>query len=409
MKKKVLIVCDMFPPAFAPRMGYLCKFLSQKGWEISVLSEQQDGGNFSFLEDYAQVDTLTYYKKKGKLEWLVKFIFDFLFSAKSNALYGLYKERCRQEEFDVVLSSSYMQFPMSVAYRIAQEKNVPLLIDVRDMIEQYSSSEYSLHNFEFLGLEKITFRIYRSFLKRKRNKYLRRAAALTTVSPFHCSLLAHYNQQVNLIYNGYDPEKFYFIPSKTTSFEIVYTGRILSKEMADPSLLFESLKYLSQDKDFSSALVKVKWYIDRQSCVIVKKLAQQYDVEQYMHYYAYVPAEEIPSILNKSSVVLVLTNKSVVNGPKGILTTKFFEALGMQKPILCVRSDESFLADIIKETGCGVAASTVNEVNSFLIECMDQWKKNNYTQATVNEDQLSIYSRKEQANQFIQLFESLTK
>ena len=36
---KLLIICDMFPPAFAPRMGYLCKYLTRMGWEVTVVTE----------------------------------------------------------------------------------------------------------------------------------------------------------------------------------------------------------------------------------------------------------------------------------------------------------------------------------------------------------------------------------
>ena len=36
--KKVLIVCDMFPPAFGPRMGYLCKYMRQAGWNPVVVT-----------------------------------------------------------------------------------------------------------------------------------------------------------------------------------------------------------------------------------------------------------------------------------------------------------------------------------------------------------------------------------
>ena len=36
---KLLIICDMFPPAFAPRMGYLCKYLTRMGWEVTVVRQ----------------------------------------------------------------------------------------------------------------------------------------------------------------------------------------------------------------------------------------------------------------------------------------------------------------------------------------------------------------------------------
>ena len=47
--KRVLILCDLFPPAFGPRMGYLCKYLTGEGWTPVVVTEQVPGDTFDFL------------------------------------------------------------------------------------------------------------------------------------------------------------------------------------------------------------------------------------------------------------------------------------------------------------------------------------------------------------------------
>ena len=52
---KLLIICDMFPPAFAPRMGYLCKYLTRMGWEVTVVTEYIEDNTFEFLTGYADV------------------------------------------------------------------------------------------------------------------------------------------------------------------------------------------------------------------------------------------------------------------------------------------------------------------------------------------------------------------
>ena len=47
--KKVLIICDLFPPAFGPRMGYLCKYLRNYGWEPVILTEMVEENTFTLL------------------------------------------------------------------------------------------------------------------------------------------------------------------------------------------------------------------------------------------------------------------------------------------------------------------------------------------------------------------------
>ena len=52
--KRVLIVCDLFPPAFGPRMGYLCKYLKPLGWEPVVVTERVPSGGFEMLSHTLQ-------------------------------------------------------------------------------------------------------------------------------------------------------------------------------------------------------------------------------------------------------------------------------------------------------------------------------------------------------------------
>ena len=36
---KILLLTEVFPPAFNPRMGYLVKYLKEYGWEVVVVTE----------------------------------------------------------------------------------------------------------------------------------------------------------------------------------------------------------------------------------------------------------------------------------------------------------------------------------------------------------------------------------
>ena len=84
------------------------------------------------------------------------------------------------------------------------------------------------------------------------------------------------------------------------------------------------------------------------------------------------------------------------------MTTKFFEAIGVEKPILCVRSDEECLAQTIKETNAGLAATTVEEVKRFILHHYQQWQQNGYTHINItNKEQ---FSRQRQAQQFEEIF-----
>lgn len=81
----------------------------------------------------------------------------------------------------------------------------------------------------------------------------------------------------------------------------------------------------------------------------------------------YVPASEIPGVLNRSSILLQLANTFASDGPKGFMTTKLFESMAVGKPLLCVKSDESCLEATIRNTRSGLAARTAEE--AFVLSC----------------------------------------
>ena len=89
------------------------------------------------------------------------------------------------------------------------------------------------------------------------------------------------------------------------------------------------------------------------------------------------------------------------------MTTKFFEALGMEKPILWIRSDEGYLAKTIQETKSGLAATRVEEVKDFILKAYAQWEQKGYTHVEVQ--QKEQFSRQNQALQFEEIFNNIIK
>ena len=282
---------------------------------------------------------------------------------------------------------------------------MPLVVDLRDIIEQYAGNEFLSHSFHVCPwLDKQLTTLLKRKLLNDRNRTLRMASHVTTVSPWHVEQLKQYNPNVSLIYNGYDPDLFYPDHRPNRRFTITYTGRILSLAMRNPELLFKGVLL----SGLSAEQITLEWYVDPASEALLKEAATQYQVSEYMSYQSYVPASEIPSVLNSSSMLLLLTEKSGEHAPKGIMTTKFFEALAVDKPILCVPSDESYLEENIRRTHSGVAARSAEEVAQFILQYYRQWETQGYTATTPDHEEIKRFSRKGQAEQFMQLFETLS-
>lgn len=412
--KRLLILCDMFPPAFAPRMGYLCKYLTRKGWEVHVVSEQIEDQTFAFLEGYAaSVRYVSFYSTRysllRKIQWIVVMLLDLLFHYKDRKMCQVAAKVLRQQDYQAILCSTYRTFPLPAAARLAQQSGLPFFADLRDIIEQYAADEFIAHP---LPLPHWVNHYLNGYFRRRllhdRNQALAMAVAVTTVSSWHVQTLKVYNPHTYLIYNGYDPEVFFPEIIASKQFTITYTGRLLSLALRDPSLLLAAIQRLGQAQAIQPETFQVVWYTDTTSQSLIKQEADRFGVSPYMDYRGYVPAAEIPHILNQSSVLLLLTNKAEKNKLQGIMTTKFFEYMAVEKPILCVRSDEACLAETIQRTHSGLAATQVEEVCQFLLHYYKEWQVKGYTTSAVDHDQLRQFSRREQANLFAQLIENYT-
>ena len=410
--KKVLIICDLFPPAFGPRMGYLCKYIRAFGWEPAVVTEEVDEKTFTFLAGNCPVASVNYYPSHGKrmrkLQWLATFLLNLFWDYKNYRLYKAADAVARKEAFDVVLCSTYRTFPLPAALRIARKYRLPLVTDLRDIIEQYTGNEFITHPLpRFLGFDCWGAAAFKRKSLRQRNRVVRQADFVTTVSPWHMEVLGAYNPNTALIYNGFDPDLFFPRHEPTDRFILTYTGRLLSTAMRDPGLLLEALGRLREKGVLRPENCRVYWYVDPLSWQTIAAEAEKAGVTEFMDFKGYVPAADIPSVLCRSSVLLLLTNRSGEKGPKGVMTTKFFESLAVEKPILCVRSDEGCLEEALRESNAGVAARNVEEACRFLEDCFAQWKEKGYTRTAADPTVVRAYSRKEQAGQFARIFNQL--
>ena len=131
------------------------------------------------------------------------------------------------------------------------------------------------------------------------------------------------------------------------------------------------------------------------------------DIRDFVDFYDYIDTSAVPKILADSSILLLLTNVFRDDGPKGIMTTKYFEYLAMERPILCVRSDENLLETSIKKANAGLAARTMEETYDFILEKWNEWKIKGYTTVKINKDYTQQFSRKLQATKFVELFEKI--
>ncbi|MFI3296641.1 MAG: hypothetical protein R3Y59_03315 [bacterium] len=405
MAKKVLILCDAFaPPLYVTRVINLCKNLNQEEWEPTIIAEQFPGDDFN--TDICKLHLMKYYNEKNKLSLMSKRIMHLLLNHKEKCFEKFIYSTVDIKSFDLILCSVFYLFPLQTAQRISQKHYIPLIIDIRDMTEQWGNQNKFYHPGLHLGYNL-------NFIKQiieKRNIKLRNAAIakadiVTTISPWHRDFLSKINPNTQLIYNGYDTTRFYHQAIKTDTFNINYTGKIYDFNIRNPHLLFQAINELHSEGKITPDTVKINWYIEPEITEELTQLTSKYSINEYNNIFQFVPQEQIPTILNEAAINLILINKVGDGGPYGIMTTKFFEALGVEKPILCISSDEDCLAQTIRYTQSGIATRKVNDVKNLIIEQLEIWKTNGHTH--IETKNREIFTRQYQAKQFTELFNSL--
>lgn len=345
------------------------------------------------------ITEISVYKNRS-FDWFIKAAATLLFDWKSRYFARQVRQQIADKHYDLVFVSTFPPTPLRAAVEVAQAQHIPLHIDLRDLDEQTPTNQYQAHR---LWHSRLLHRLFRILNIRRRNTWLAKADSLSSVSPWHVDFLRRWNKPTQLIYNGFDDTLFVPADECTDTFRIVYTGRLYDSALQDPSLFFQALQELKLEGTLPSEM-HVAWYTDEAGKARVTRWANETDTAALMDFYTFVPTDAIPQVLHQSSIVLVASQKSSVKGPHGIMTTKFFEALGVEKPVLCVPSDEECLAQVIHDTHAGVATSDIETIKRFILERFEEWKANGFTRQAVDAEQKKRFTRQYQAKQFEQLF-----
>ena len=400
MSKRILILTDSIaPPAYAPRIVSLCRHLTDKGYECDVFSDCEQG-NTPYSAPFGHWHQTAYYHTG---HYFLRYLNDKLFGARERQFQAFIESCVNVADYDAIFCSTCYYFPLQTTRRLAKKYNKPFVLDIRDLAEQFGDIPYNTHA---VGTSRVINQwIHRIFTKwniRKRNKVLTAADALITVSPWHRDLLAHINPNTHLIYNGFDEQEFYPHDIKSDSFIISYAGKIYNLLFRDPRLLFEALQQLLVEQPTMQQHLRLIFHVDKASIEPLRELAAQYGLMELSEINGYIPKSELLPLLHRSSILLVLTCQSTPEGAHGIMGTKFYEALGVEKPVLCVRSDEECLAQVIHETQAGLAGTNVQEVADFILDKYHEWQDKGFTHiAPRNRNRFTRQAQSEQIEHII--------
>lgn len=408
--KKVLIICDTFPPQFAPRMGYLCKFLEEYGWEAYVVTgeRQSSRADFSALVGYAKQVVSVPQKRHRAWNplhlWTMISPYDYL-----RGEYDLRKAAmalCESVKPDVILACPSGLFPLCSAYYVAKKFRLPFCVDYRDLVEEQRSARKKF-SFSIPAIKVKLGDLIQWQTIPIRNRILRRASAVSSVSPWYCEYLSRFNNNVCLVYNGYDSDRFKALPPmKSEKFLIVYVGTLSSVVDRDPTILFQAIRALKSKKEISPDFFRVRFYSGEENYKNHLSLAEKFDVCDCVEFLDYIPSTQVPDVMRAASILLVLSRHQSLQ-THGVMTTKLFEYLAVNRPILCVPGDRDCKDELLEKSCAGIGVKNVEEAVEFLSMKLREWRETGIVAGTTRMEHVMMYSRRVQAGNFTKMFDSV--
>jgi glycosyltransferase involved in cell wall biosynthesis len=420
--RRVLLITFVYPPTEiigAVRPAALAKYLPRFGWEAIILTPKvEPGRSDSRIIETGYRSALASWKARLGLDGQRSLHEQFRLPVSSRAGSGLFHTRAidlakyfmvypdetkgwlpfamqaidgiRQQgpQIDAILTTSPPISAHLIGRRAKAALGCPWVADLRDLWTQNLANPHPRLDSLQIGLEKRT---------------LGDADALVTVSePWAARLrYRHPSKPVCAITNGFDPEHFAPLSKELTAkFTITYAG-ILYQGRRDPSVLFEVLRELCDQKIVRPEDVRVRFYGPIEPWVTAQ--VQQHRLEEVVEFHGVVSRSEAMQRQAESQVLLMLgwTDPRETGQHSG----KLFEYLGAARPILAVGGSASVLTDTLNETGAGPHAFSKAEIRDFLIAAYSEFKTRGYVAYRGQEAAVAGYTHLQMARRFAEVLD----
>ncbi len=433
--KKVLIITYYWPPAGGPgvqRVLKFAKYLPEFGWEPVILTVEN--GEYPAIDESLvsdipsglkvirtkTVEPYTLYRLlngQGKKNRIPSYVLSesgnggfkkrisryirgnlFIPDAKIGWIPFAVREGMRilrNEQIDLIFSSSPPQTVNLVARKLAQKSGVRWVADFRDPWTDI----FYYHTMHRIPLAANLDRALEE-------RVLRNATAVITVSPSIVRLLEKkVKNQYFVLPNGFDDSDFGRAGSlePDENFTLLHTGHLAATQ--NPVVLWEALAVLVESADGFRNSLQIHFYGNVQPEVI--QSLESHGLRDYCTFYDYTPHAEIVNVMQKSSLLFFVVPQCDHN--EGILTSKLFDYFGAQRPILGIGPRKGDAAAILKETKAGAMFEYADSdgVTGFVRDLFNAWKKHGIT-SLEDVDATARYSRRNLTRRLSQIFSSVS-
>ena len=420
--KKALIISHSFPPynvIGAQRPYNLAKYFPKFGWEPIVLTVKRPGkppdgikiiqsdykdnsmikAKFGFSPEWSMHKQLdTDFSKNGNYSTLKKNIIRLFRDIITfpddrkrwyNSAVKAASKFLDKEKVDAIVSTSPPIISHLIANKLKKRYQIPWIADMRDPWSlKYIDNRFGLLRYIDRHLE---------------IKTLSEADALVSVTIPYVEMIRthHKDKKMFCITNGFDPDDFNKTPSKLTDkFTITYTGTLYEGKR-DPSLLFQALIMLINEKKIDRNLIEIRFYDQKQRWLI--EAIKKNNLEGVVTVYDRISRDEVLERQRESQLLLLIRWKT--NNEGGDCPAKIYEYIGSKRPIIAIGGYGGIIKDLLDTTNAGKFADNVETLKDNLFEyyleylkcgkvvCQSNEKIKNYSYVSVAHKYSDILNR----------------
>jgi len=213
--------------------------------------------------------------------------------------------------------------------------------------------------------------------------------------------------KISIIYNGYDEEDFSsyrLTKNDTNKLKILYFGSLYSKLTPQP--LFKAIYKMKKTNPDLQNLLELTFI--GYNGHLLKNYIKKYKLNDFVNLKKRIEHNKLFAEIEDNDILFLIIG--AYKGAQRIITSKIFEYLRLQKPILALGPEDGEVAKILKETGSGIIVHPGNikkliDTLNYLIER----KNTGLLESSFKMDLTKVkkYERKELTGQLAHIFDDI--
>ena len=307
------------------------------------------------------------------------------------------KKYLEEHPVDLIVSTGPPQSMHMIGRLLSKETGLPWIADFRDPWTK-------IFYFKHLSMTKATERWH----QKMERKVLDEASAVVAVSPLvQQEFQSMTRTPVELITNGYDERDFPERDVETASggpdkdFTITHTGLFAAD--GNPTVLWDVLsEKCTEDPVFKNAL-KIR-LVGKTDTQILEAITES-GLKDNLTDLGYQPHGTAVEEQRKASILILPLRKEPEY--KAVLPGKLFEYLASGRPVLGIGQPDGAMSMILNKTNTGVVVDWEDKISmkKYIDDC---WKAHLDGNLTINDGEISAFTRRNLTRQMAELFDKVT-